>query len=549
MPSDQLSVAQTQDRRHQSILADSQAHLLVACFVLLLNIPARLLYIFNSLWLDEAWVANSVVEATIKQMLFYDRWVQSTPPLTLLLMRGATSLMGPGELAFRIVALLAGLAAIALFALAAHRIFRWPLGLLATTFLATNYWAIRYSQEAKQYGCDLLMASAFVLLIYNTLNSDGIRHPRILVLTAGLLGSLLSLPVMFFFPSIVIALGIRELLRRSGRGSWGKAARCLAGPAFVGAVLAAGLAAQYFVYWRPNIPVSFRADLAHYSMAANGPLAVLRHFLANLAELLLPTNFRSLHVLSPLAVVLVGAGLARSLTGAVKGDLRSVSILFAGAVPPLTAVVLSFANIYPIVPQPRLILWMLPCCVILLFFALEPLFGYVSSRLPIRAVRVVVLVACVSVTAATLVVLWMHPRPVEDNRAAVTFLAAHAQAGDRILVHAGMSEQFALYSHLVVWQPPPVYFANSDWPCCSINIEKRVSNPKARTLEEDVDSAVQGIHPGRVWVLTPSGDGRHWSGNLSPVIGKVPEYMAAHNCAAEENRLFGFTEVSWFHCR
>ena len=39
----------------------------------------------RSLWLDEAWVANSVHAPTLHGMFYYPNWLQTSPPLFLLL--------------------------------------------------------------------------------------------------------------------------------------------------------------------------------------------------------------------------------------------------------------------------------------------------------------------------------------------------------------------------------------------------------------------------------------------------------------------------------
>jgi hypothetical protein len=63
---------------------------------------------------DEAWVANSVQTDTLEEMLFYEKVAQNTPGGLLLLMRGATSLLGDQEWIYRFPALLGTLLCIPL---------------------------------------------------------------------------------------------------------------------------------------------------------------------------------------------------------------------------------------------------------------------------------------------------------------------------------------------------------------------------------------------------------------------------------------------------
>ena len=51
----------------------------------------------DSLWHDEAWVAVSIEQPTVSQMLFESSWPQPPPPLFLLAGRAHTSVFGPHD--------------------------------------------------------------------------------------------------------------------------------------------------------------------------------------------------------------------------------------------------------------------------------------------------------------------------------------------------------------------------------------------------------------------------------------------------------------------
>ena len=61
----------------------------------------RLSYLGRSLWLDEAWVANSIQSASLYQGFYYDDWLQTTPPLFIATSRLITTLFGTSNIAFR----------------------------------------------------------------------------------------------------------------------------------------------------------------------------------------------------------------------------------------------------------------------------------------------------------------------------------------------------------------------------------------------------------------------------------------------------------------
>src|SRR5689334_949174 len=70
--------------------------------LLLAGAIMRLSYLDRSLWLDEAWVANSVQSPTLHEAFYYDGWLQTTPPLFVVMSRVITTLFGTSNVAFRI---------------------------------------------------------------------------------------------------------------------------------------------------------------------------------------------------------------------------------------------------------------------------------------------------------------------------------------------------------------------------------------------------------------------------------------------------------------
>lgn len=46
---------------------------LVCGLMLLLSMPARFANVQQSLWLDEAWVANSLLAPTLRETVYFDR--------------------------------------------------------------------------------------------------------------------------------------------------------------------------------------------------------------------------------------------------------------------------------------------------------------------------------------------------------------------------------------------------------------------------------------------------------------------------------------------
>lgn len=110
----------------------------------------------NSLWLDEAALARNILHRSPLDLLRPLDYAQVAPPGFLLAEKAAASVLGGGELSLRLLPLLCGLAAIALFMRIASRILTgwavpYAVGLFA---LATPL--VYFSSQVKQYSSDVL---------------------------------------------------------------------------------------------------------------------------------------------------------------------------------------------------------------------------------------------------------------------------------------------------------------------------------------------------------------------------------------------------------
>lgn len=128
----------------------------------------RLFQFFDnrSLWLDETYLANSLIRLDFLQLARPEIEFEQKAPLGFLwLCRGAVLLFGKKEMALRLVPLLAGLASLWLFAPVA-RYFLRPVGAAAAMgILALAPAFVYHSVEAKQYSTELL-ATVVVLWLY-----------------------------------------------------------------------------------------------------------------------------------------------------------------------------------------------------------------------------------------------------------------------------------------------------------------------------------------------------------------------------------------------
>ncbi|HUB26550.1 MAG TPA: glycosyltransferase family 39 protein [Tepidisphaeraceae bacterium] len=119
---------------------------------------------WRSLWLDEIYLAHSVVTRGFHRLLLspLDYW-QAAPAGFLVLERTCVDLFGSGERSLRLPSLLAGLAALPMFYGLARRILSLRAALLAILLFSCLVPLIYYAQEAKQYSTDVLSALAILM--------------------------------------------------------------------------------------------------------------------------------------------------------------------------------------------------------------------------------------------------------------------------------------------------------------------------------------------------------------------------------------------------
>src|SRR5579863_4334225 len=90
----------------------------------------------RSLWLDETWVANSVLQPALSGMFNYPDWLQTTPPLFLLLERGVVQVFGLSNFTLRIIPLALSLVAVGALMAAASRVVSPPFAVLGGALMA-----------------------------------------------------------------------------------------------------------------------------------------------------------------------------------------------------------------------------------------------------------------------------------------------------------------------------------------------------------------------------------------------------------------------------
>ncbi len=426
--------------------------------LLLLTLVLGLYGIQRSLWLDESWVANSVNAPTLGGMFYYRNWLQTSPPLFLLLARAIVRTFGLNTVVFRSVPLLLSLVAVGAMLAAARRVVSAPLAILATAVLAFHPTVVEYFRSFKQYGGEVAATGAVLWASLAYLQKPDRRQFWILLAVAvAAMG--LSYPAVFLLPGLIVAIAFQDRAR----------AFVLTG------IAGAELAIFYEVLIRPNYTPELRA-----------------YWIGDPEVWLAPGMIA--------AVAFCAFVAARIAFGRRKLEIRDwISLLLLA--PCVLLFASELAGMYP--ASPRTHLFVRPCFLLLAAVNVEDLAGWMRARWSRLPVNGLVLLA-----AAVVVFLGVRKQfhegrfqPEEDMAGAVRYLRKNVGPSDLILVHASLREDFLLYATIQNWKNPLAIYGDTEWPCCPRG--KRAS-PDAFTpaqVLQDLDAKVPHDFFGRIWLF------------------------------------------------
>lgn len=358
----------------------------------------------RSIWLDEAWVANSVLQPTAAGMFYYPAWLQTTPPLFLLLVRGVVHLLGASSATFRLVSLAFSLlAVVALFA-AARRVVSPAFALLGAALMAFQPTAIEYSHTLKQYSAEMAMAAVILWAAIRYLQEPS--NKALLWLMAAFAVALpLAFASAFLLPGVVIAVCARGIVRRA---------------AFLVLVCAAVLLPLYLFFIRPNV----------------SPL--LRNFWVEHTETL------TWRFVAGLAVCVAALAILR------------IPVMLVAVLPCLLFAAVEALKWYP--NTSRTHLFVLPC-----FFLAAVMVAQKFANWPRIAVAIAFIYVCVG---AWNQIHRHRNQPEEDYASAVDYLRRSVQPADVLMVHASVQEGFELYTRMDRWVPSRLIYGDTGYPCC-----------------------------------------------------------------------------------
>lgn len=227
-------------------LNPSPAQIMALIAVVAMGIGLRCLGLQRALWIDEAWVIDSVRRASLHDMFFYPDWAQTTPPGVLLLLRAIAPLTGVTPEHFRYLPFVVSVITLLLVTRLCLRWLSPGFALLAMVMLASSPEILWYSTEIKQYAFDLLAATSMLALGAAFIQAPSRRRWHWWIGAYGVFAGI-SFPVWFYLPALMaVAFAIHR--RAPQFAKLREIAAGLAGAGFITAVI-------YFAFARPNADV------------------------------------------------------------------------------------------------------------------------------------------------------------------------------------------------------------------------------------------------------------------------------------------------------
>jgi uncharacterized membrane protein len=382
----------------------------------------------RSLWLDEAYLANSILTYSFKQLLTQPlmHW-QAAPVGFVLLQKLAVTLLGNSEYALRIVPLLAGIASIPIFYGIVRRCLQPTAQVLATGLFITIDPLIYYSSEAKQYGMDVMIALAIVwAAIY--FRERQTSWGRLIVLSAvGMLGIFCSHPAIFVLASTGLVLLV-DLLRAK---QFTLALRLGA----VGILWLGLFAINYVLFLRP---LMHHSGLAAYWAADYMPYDALG------ATRWLGMELYGLYFgYATMWLPLVDTAILATLIGIVWFWRQNRTVLALLMLPLLATLAAAMIHVYPF--GSRLVLFLVPLLIVLMGAGCALLWESILPRR--RWIAVLILASIFVPTTARDVYYLIIPQKREEIRPVLAYIRDHKQPGDKLYIFYISDVPFRYYQN------------------------------------------------------------------------------------------------------
>jgi uncharacterized membrane protein len=489
--------------------------LLILGGLLLAGVITRVQFLDRSLWLDEAWVANSILAASLPQAIYYDDWLQTTPPLFVALTRLVTAVFGTSNAAFRALPALSGIVSVALFSFVALRLLKPNFAMIAILLFVFSPRVILYSQSLKQYSTDVFSTISLLALGYLYIEKrDDRRFYRLLAAFVAL--SFLSYPAMLFLPFLLYAAITKVDLRSRANDTQGAILPNWRTFFLVVALAVFVFGTNYWFFIAPNKTSALTEFFPEGFYQGHGLAEFLEFYGARF--LTLTGNFffagsGGLRIVTVFITVIGFIHLWMPQTRRPRLETFQAAALLTA---PFAGIVgLNLLGFFPLPAfQHRLLLFVFPITVLAFCLGLQFLANLASRLISSRWASVEttsvenVLGSAVFVGLLGLVWLFFNTVGVkpffaeeyEDTEKAIAYVSQRLQANDVLYVHATMREQFKLYN-----RAPPVraniVYGKIGMPCCP---RQGYRNPQQESAKDIADEifALRDVAADRfLWLL------------------------------------------------
>ncbi len=406
----------------------------------------------RSLWLDEASIADNILNRHMAGLLRPLSHQQGAPLGWLISEKAGVHLLGPNEYGLRLTSIVAGILTLfAVWWLARRTLPRW-LAPVAVGAAAVAPQLIRYSSETKQYGSDALAVTVIVALAVSVAQ----RRPAALGWTsAATWAAVGSLVVFCSHPGIVAtAACCAVLLFRFWRGGHRAA---LLRFAAASAVITAVLAVHYELVLKD---LSHNGALKSYWQSGNPPKPLSFSGVTRwLGRSIVDYAHDPLHLGPTLLVgILVVAGI-------VSLARRNGVVCVLVVAPLVLQVLVSALGIFPL--SGRLVLGYVPLVLVLMAGAPGLLRGWSGSVASVGSVVIagLVLVPLVpnTVDAAKLA---RNPLHFEEIRPVLQAVQRDFKPGQLLYVHYPATAAFDIYHRMGIHLPMDGKMFIADAPVC-----------------------------------------------------------------------------------
>jgi hypothetical protein len=433
----------------------------------------------RSLWFDEAALALNVIHRPFHGLWKPLDYHQGAPIGFLLVEKLVSQLVGTGELALRLVPLLAGIAALFIFLPVARSYVSGKALPLALFLFALCSSVVYYSSEAKQYSSDALVSLLLLWVAARMVESPLTARQLFGFSAAGALAIWFSHPA-----SVVLAgAGIAILLAAVAARDWRRVQQ-------LAPILVAWAASFFLCYVVSLRSLGHDGILLNYWAQAFPPRS--QSLLATLSWL----SDKFIAAFGDPASVFPILGAAFFCAGCWHMMRRRTITLGLLATPLLVLLLASFVRRYPL--QGRLLLFITP--ILLLVISEGAMWAYEMIE-PFSRLLGVVLVTLLLLRPAYLGVdAIVHPRHPDDIKPVIRYIETHQEPGDVYYVYYGARYQFAYYSERYPLPAGHMQMGadcGSDPTCYAANIEPLRGNPRTWIVLSHI-LIDNGIDEGRV---------------------------------------------------